>query len=927
MTKTMWHIAIILLAALTLALGALPWTAYGDNTDEELDCIYLEVPLNQSGAGSNLPDDSTAQIDEGVVLLSAPRARSYPVEGSKADLLKARLHTQLTAMVETINVRDLHIKRDSVDIGALYKEVVDSDPDLFYVTSGLICRYNTNKSSPTYGEIAEISPAANYEPVVDPATGKTSYKITQAYAFTPDQAAEMKASYEEAMQDALSWIPEGATDLQKAKAIHDWLLDHCSYNHEAAASTPSDYGWEPWTSYSGLVTGSPVCQGYALAFLACMNRAGVEASYVTDKASNPDHGWNRVQVDGDWYNLDVTYDDSDTYEETHFFMKSDEWWTANPDPAGYHLEWHPAGEAGTNTQYDEDASWTRYTEPASSAAVVQSFTLNWPEAATMTFDGTIDLAIDSVEPADANTGLAVWSSSDPAIATVDNAGRVTAGTTPGTATITCMLGEATCTFTTTVLGNISLDAFDFQVGQTEFYYTGESQSPTLEQHLLHADSGDLVLEEGVDYTIVLPEDSTSVGEKTMTVKGTGLYTQERTFAYRIVANDKTALEAALAQAREEQPTATASSTGADVAKDKLWVPTRVAQDLQSAMDRAAKLLATKDATAQEIDEATRALRKATEAYTAAKKPGTKPATWKRLWGDTALDTMSAIAREGWSGSKVAILATSQGHWDALSASALAGQHGAPVLMTDTATLSNQASTQLARLKPATVYICGGVAAVSPAVEQQVRSMGIKVVRLAGDTAIGTACEIADSLANPSKTCIVATLDTYQDALSISPYAYANQTPIYLCDKSGLDAQTKASIAARGFTSAVIVGGFAAVPQSVTNQLAQLGCTVKRLGGQDAYDTSGLIASWELTQGMQANRLAIATCTGGYWDALCGAALCGKNNAVLLLADDANRTTINGFARENGSQVLQGYVFGGTAAVSQATFDAAKKAVS
>ena len=68
--------------------------------------------------------------------------------------------------------------------------------------------------------------------------------------------------------------------------------------------------------------------------------------------------------------------------------------------------------------------------------------------------------------------------------------------------------------------------------------------------------------------------------------------------------------------------------------------------------------------------------------------------------------------------------------------------------------------------------------------------------------------------------------------------------------------------------------------------------------------------------MGASHMGIAT-GRGYWDALSGAALLGKKNSVILLADDKNSSSAATFIKEHRSGPGKGcYIFGGTSAVSE-----------
>jgi transglutaminase-like putative cysteine protease len=97
-------------------------------------------------------------------------------------------------------------------------------------------------------------------------------------------------------------------DYRKEMLIHDWLVNNNRYN------TPNTEAPESHMAYGALVTGKPVCQSYAEAAMLLCKAAGIPAVYVSGTGTNSDgvagsHGWNCVQIQGEWYNLDVTWDD------------------------------------------------------------------------------------------------------------------------------------------------------------------------------------------------------------------------------------------------------------------------------------------------------------------------------------------------------------------------------------------------------------------------------------------------------------------------------------------------------------------------------------------------------------------------------------------------------------------------------------------
>ncbi|TNU90287.1 hypothetical protein FIC87_09310 [Eggerthella lenta] len=312
------------------------------------------------------------------------------------------------------------------------------------------------------------------------------------------------------------------------------------------------------------------------------------------------------------------------------------------------------------------------------------------------------------------------------------------------------------------------------------------------------------------------------------------------------------------------------------------------------------------------------------------KPTADVPKLSRLAGPIALDTMKSITTRGFAAGSCdsVVVATMDGYWDALTASSLAGLKKCPILLTDKGSLSSQTASEIKRLGASTVYIAGGTAAIAKGVENSISKLpGVKSVkRLAGATAIDTALKIyQQGKGSWGKTAVVATSSTFQDALSISPYAYAKKAPIFLSNASThkLDGQVLSAIKNGGFSRVVIVGGTAAVSGQVENQLA--GISTSRLAGATAYETSSAIADWCVSQGMKADKLGVAT-GESYYDALAGASLCGKNNAALVLVSDGNRSTVSSFIAPRKKSISHVYVFGGPAAVSEDTCDAVKAAL-
>lgn len=295
---------------------------------------------------------------------------------------------------------------------------------------------------------------------------------------------------------------------------------------------------------------------------------------------------------------------------------------------------------------------------------------------------------------------------------------------------------------------------------------------------------------------------------------------------------------------------------------------------------------------------------------------------QRVAGDTRYDTMSELISNvgGWSASDKVILASGANYPDALSASALAGVHDAPIILTDPTELSSKAAATIKQLGPSTIYVVGGPSAVSDEVLQAANNIcGSNTIRLYGSTRYETSLEILRQCNSSSDTVIVATGANYADSLSISPFAYVTKSPIVLCDPNGgLTQEAIEAIRAGGFSRAILVGGNAAVPDVVISQLNNANIAtdgIRHLSGATRYETSTQITAFEISETglFTADPLGFAT-GSNYADALAMGPCMGRINSPLLLVDNGAQTVCACIERFKGN-VGNAFVAGGINAVS------------
>lgn len=88
------------------------------------------------------------------------------------------------------------------------------------------------------------------------------------------------------------------SDYQKALWLHDWLLNQLNYDNSLKWSSTE----------SALTRGLGTCQAYERAYAQLLSAASIENTETRDTYDG--HTWNAMKLDGEWYQVDCTWDDS-----------------------------------------------------------------------------------------------------------------------------------------------------------------------------------------------------------------------------------------------------------------------------------------------------------------------------------------------------------------------------------------------------------------------------------------------------------------------------------------------------------------------------------------------------------------------------------------------------------------------------------------
>ena len=247
----------------------------------------------------------------------------------------------------------------------------------------------------------------------------------------------------------------------------------------------------------------------------------------------------------------------------------------------------------------------------------------------------------------------------------------------------------------------------------------------------------------------------------------------------------------------------------------------------------------------------------------------------RIAGNDRIATAIAASQDQFPSAHSAgsvVLARSDLFADALTGTPLAAAHNGPLLLTNSDTLDPAVQAEIVRVLPAgaTVYVLGGPAAITPALDATLSRLGFAVVRYAGADRFGTATMVASQgLSDPSTILLVTGLD-FPDGLAGGPAASAAHGAILLTNGPNQAPTTAAYLAAHPSDVVRAIGGPAVAADPAATAIA----------GSDRYATAVAVAAAFFPKPSVAG---IAT-GAAFPDALSGGAEMAKLGGPLLLTD-------------------------------------------
>ena len=271
----------ILIGVIMAIFQVIEWTEekgyYGSNDNNQnddyvVDDVYAEEHLNASDY----------------------RGAYYYALNSEEQLAYEEILYALSDLESSATITDADYSLyDKEDLKRIVHAVQYEHPEFFWCNFGWSCKKNVSKGSFTI-----------------------SFYVYKYWQYSTEKE-EMVNELNEKVDEIAAAANTYATDYEKIKYVHDYLIKTVYYDHTAAENndnprTMSEQSEQSTGAYGPLINGAAICCGYAEAFQLVMHRLGIECDSVKGYATDW-HAWNAVVIDGDRYMLDVTWDDMGDY--------------------------------------------------------------------------------------------------------------------------------------------------------------------------------------------------------------------------------------------------------------------------------------------------------------------------------------------------------------------------------------------------------------------------------------------------------------------------------------------------------------------------------------------------------------------------------------------------------------------------------------
>lgn len=194
---------------------------------------------------------------------------------------------------------------------------------------------NSKTRSDTFDDFKINSSLYSYEVTT---SDQLFYCLERRVKPLPVEGSMAEVMYERAKDVLRNIVSDNMSEIQKIKAIHDWVILNVTYDNDLyervfTASSSELKSYNGFYLEGVFLDKIAVCEGISKAVTILLNIEGIPCVQVTGyQTANPNgagHAWNKVFVNNKWYILDATSDNpiiNNQYEilSYEFFLINEE---------------------------------------------------------------------------------------------------------------------------------------------------------------------------------------------------------------------------------------------------------------------------------------------------------------------------------------------------------------------------------------------------------------------------------------------------------------------------------------------------------------------------------------------------------------------------------------------------------------------------
>lgn len=188
---------------------------------------------------------------------------------------------------DEVDISEYGVPKD--DIGDIVTSIIEKNAQLFYIEREYRVSYTEQ-------------------------TNETN-SIIFCFKYSDSELGIKVNDFNSRVQLIVDEVMKSETDFDKIHSCHDYIVKNYSYDETKGSSD----------AYNMLLTGKGTCMAYTELFGYIMKQCGIECTVAKSEEIN--HIWNVVLLDGEYYNVDVTWDDpigGVSFSTNHkYLLKSD----------------------------------------------------------------------------------------------------------------------------------------------------------------------------------------------------------------------------------------------------------------------------------------------------------------------------------------------------------------------------------------------------------------------------------------------------------------------------------------------------------------------------------------------------------------------------------------------------------------------------